>query len=142
MSPNPLDAHWKSFKALQNDYTSKSIVLGVDRTFARKWALVRGDGCPLGAQVTVVLLLLLVGLFLAGGAISIMHAQYVIAGLLAVAAFVDWRLMMNLAVNFARTAAVNDERLFRTWFRQRRVSVLKKSTGEYVWYNIPDEHGD
>jgi len=139
MSRNPLDAHWKSFKALQNDYTNRSVVLGVDRGFAQRWVLLGGEGCPVVGQLVEVLLAFLLLLFLAGTVVSLMYQQYVLAGLIALAAVVDWRLFGNLAVSFARNSAITDERLFRTWFRERRISILKKSTGEYVWYNLPDE---
>ena len=44
-----------------------------------------------------------------------------------------WRFLVEFAVKAARQAVLNDERMFRKWFSELRLSIFVKSTGEYVW---------
>ena len=57
--------------------------------------------------------------------------------MLLISAFLSGRFLTYLAIRVARATLIRDERLFRKWFQQQRVSIFVKSTGEYVWNDAP-----
>ena len=138
--PAPLSDHWSSLDQIRRDHTAKRIVMGVDSGFARKWAL-GGRGCPLAARLASWVLLALVLLFVWAGTYVVLHdAAYLMGGFCLVGMLITWRLLTRLTVGFARATAVRDERLFRTWFDQRRLSILIRRTGTIVYR--PGEFSD
>ncbi len=133
-----IDQHWRSFSALRRDHLHRKIIIGIDRSHARRW-LLAGRDAPLVGCATAWILVALVAVSVAGAIYLVTIASYLLAGVLAVLGFLSWRLMLHVAVARARAATLADERLFRAWFAERRLSVLVKRTGDVVWNDLPDE---
>jgi hypothetical protein len=130
---SPFDAHWESFEAFRDEVRQHRILLGVDRGFARQWMLRGGARCPRVAQVAAYLLVALAVISVASTIYVVLYAAYLVAVFLLLSAYVSWRLFVHLAIANVRSVALRDEALFRRWFDERRLSVLIKATGEYVW---------
>jgi hypothetical protein len=133
-----LDRHWPSFKALRSDYRARRLVLGIDRTFAQKWAILGQKGCPLPLQIACIVLVLIALAALAGASYTGWMGFYLMSVVQFIVAFLSARLVMYLAVAVARRTVIRDETLFRKWFHERRLSMFIKTSGEYVWNDTPD----
>lgn len=135
-SDQRIDKHWSSFAKLAEDYRRKRIVIGVDRTFARKWLLFGGRKSPVVGRLVATFLVMLAMISLGYAAYAVYTGSYVGAVMLLIIVFLSWKLILQLAVAHARSAAISDEELLRSWFRDRRLSILIKSSGEIVWNDV------
>ena len=131
------DEHWRTFELFREQLRQRSVMLGVDRTFARIWVLRGGTNCPLPVQLVGYLLILFGAVGIAGAIFAALSGAYLLAVLLALLAYLSWRLFFQLAIASSRAAALRDETLFRRWFDERRLSTFVKATGEYVWNDQP-----
>jgi len=132
-----LRRRWPTFPLLQDDLRRRRVVLGVDRRYARRWVILGGEGTTMIGRASGILLLLLTMLSLAGAVLVASRREYLLVVLVLIIAFLSWRLLLGLAVTYARQAALADEGLFLRWFRERRISLWIKDTGEYVWNDAP-----
>jgi hypothetical protein len=130
-----LKHRWRNFAALQESFRKNEIIVGVDRVFARKWLLQGDKGCPTGARAIGYGIVAIIFGGLAGAGFASWKSLYLLASLCGLASFVGWRFLTHFAIRSARFAVLDDERLFRLWFRNLRLSVFVKSTGEYIWNN-------
>ena len=136
---SPLDRHWTNFEALRRDCGRRQVELGVDRGYVRRWAIVGGEGSPLLLRVIARLLLLLAAACLLTGAYVAWLGLYLMSLVLFITAFLSARFMTYVTVSVARATAMKDERLFRKWFQERRLSLFVKASGEYVWNDSPGD---
>ena len=128
-----LRRHWRDFENLRKAFRNHEIVIGLDRRFVLSWVLLLGAECPYAARATGWVLVLSILVAVAGAFFATWHSLYILAGLCALCAVFLWRFLVEFAVKAARQAVLNDERLFRKWFSELRLSIFVKSTGEYVW---------
>ncbi len=135
-SDQRIDEHWNSFSKLAEDYRRKRVVLGVDRAFARRWLLFGGRRSPILGRFVGVSLGILAAISLGYAAYAVYAGSYVSAVMLLIIVFLCWKLILQLAVAYARSAAIGDEELLRSWFRERRLSILIKSSGQIVWNDV------
>lgn len=142
--PNPdqrIAEHWPSFDALRADYRKRRIIIGIDRQYARKWLFLGGSRSPILGRLSALLLGVLALLSVGGAVFSFTEGAIILGVFLLILAFLSWRLLLQLTVAHARQAALADEELFRRWFRERRLSVLIRESGDIVW-NDSDESSD
>ena len=133
-----IDEHWPTFGELRADYRKRKIILGIDRQYARQWLFLGGPHSPILGRLSALLLGVLTLLSIGGAAFSFTEGAILLGVFLLVLAFLSWRLLLQLAVAYARQAALADEALFRQWFRERRLSVLIRESGDIIW-NDSDE---
>ena len=135
-SDKRIDEHWSSFAELAEDYRRKRIVIGVDRAFARRWLLLGGRRSPTFGRLVGISVGVLAAISLGYAAYALYAGSYVAAILLLIVVFLSWKLILQLAVAHARSAAISDEELLRSWFHERRLSILIKESGEIVWNDV------
>jgi len=128
-----LKRHWRDFENLRRAFRNHEIVIGLDRRFVLSWVLLSGAECRPAARATGWMLVLSILVAIAGAGLATWHSLYILAALCALCALFFWRFLVEFAVKAARQAVLNDERMFRKWFSELRLSIFVKSTGEYVW---------
>ena len=130
-----LRKHWQDFAALRRAYAQKTITVGIDSGFARKWILFRKPGCPITAKIIAYFLILLLPLFLTGAIYTGFNGESFLSILLFISVYLDWRFFRSLAAGYARSAALGDENLFDTWYKDQSISVRINKSGKIVWYD-------
>ncbi len=128
-----LKRHWRDFDNLRRAFRNHEIVIGLDRRFVLFWVLLSGAECRFAARATGWMLVVSILVAVAGASLAAWNSLYILAALCALCAVFLWRFLVEFAVKAARKAVLNDERLFRKWFSELRLSVFVESTGEYVW---------
>jgi hypothetical protein len=131
---DPLKLRWPEFRKLRSDASAKRITIGIDSSYARVWGLLARDGAsPL---VVLSLWFILLVMFLLAGAcvyVILTYSAYLIGAILLGGAILGFRLMTHLAVGYARVATLGDEKLFRAWFRERKLSILVQKTRDIIY---------
>jgi hypothetical protein len=131
---DPLRQRWPEFKKLRSDASAKRISIGIDSGFARKWGLLAHD-CASSRVVLSLWFIIAVMFFLTSSCVYVIfnYSAILIGVFLLGGALLGFRLMTHLAVGFARIAALDDEKLFRAWFRKRKLSILVRKTRDIIY---------